>query len=130
MKILESFFYFFLRTMIPTSITIPSDAMVPYTDKLSSRKFAENCIRVIAKSSKALQSSISLKLGLRFIYFKNDLCSLFISFIPFWSKSFIHRIMLFLRKSGLLRSLKFIKFSNNPCNLLDISQHATHFKIS
>ena len=76
-------FYFFLITKIPTSITIPSDAMVPYSDKLSSRKFADNCIRVIAKSSKALHSRISLKLGLRFIYFKNDLCSLLISIVPF-----------------------------------------------
>ena len=76
-------FYFFLRTTIPTSITIPSDAMVPYADKLSSRNFLENCNRANSKSSKALHSIISLKLGLRFIYFKNDLCSLLISIVPF-----------------------------------------------
>ena len=69
--------------MIPTNITIPNDAMVPYADKLSSRNFSENCNRAIAKSSKALQSIIALKLGLRFIYFKNDLCNLLISTIPF-----------------------------------------------
>ena len=97
-------FYFFRRTTIPTSITIPSDAMVPYADKLSSRNFLENCNRANSKSSKALHSIISLKLGLRLIYFKNDLCNLLISTIPFWSKSFIHRIKLFLRKSGLLQS--------------------------
>ena len=64
---------------IPTSITIPSDAMVPYADKLSSRNFLENCNRANSKSSKALHSIISLKLGFRLIYFKNDLCSLLIS---------------------------------------------------
>ena len=79
----SSLFYFFLETTISTSITIPSDAMVPYADKLSSRNFAENRTRIFAKTSKALHSIISLKLGLRFIYFKNDLCSLFISFVPF-----------------------------------------------
>lgn len=57
--------------------------MVPYADKLSSRKFSENCNRAIAKSSKALHNIISLKLGLRLIYFKNDLCSLLISIVPF-----------------------------------------------
>ena len=69
--------------MIPTNITIPNDAMVPYADKLSSRNFSESCSKAIAKSSKALQSIISLKLGLRLIYFKNDLCNLLISTIPF-----------------------------------------------
>ena len=84
--------HFFRRTKIPTSITIPSDAIVPYADKLSSRNFLENCNRANSKSSKALHSIISLKLGFRFIYFKNDLCNLLIWTVLFWNNSMIHGI--------------------------------------
>ena len=82
MTFLESF-YLFLTAKIPTKITIPKDTMVPNGAAFSSKIFSENRSRAIANSSKALHSIISLKLGLRFIYFKNDLCSLFISFVPF-----------------------------------------------
>ena len=64
--------------------------MVPYADKLSSRNFLENCNRAAAKSSKALQNIISLKLGLRLIYFKNDLCSLLISIGLQWQNQTYH----------------------------------------
>ena len=100
---LESF-YLFLTAKISTRITIPKDTMVPNGAASSSKIFSENSSRAIANSSKALHSIISLKLGLRFIYFKNDLCSLLISIVPFLSKSFIHGIKLFLRKSDLLQS--------------------------
>lgn len=77
MTFLESF-YLFLTAKIPTSITIPKDTMVPTGATFSSKIFSENNSRAIANSSKALHSIISLKLGLRFIYFKNDLCNLLI----------------------------------------------------
>jgi len=71
-------FYLFLTAKIPTRITIPKDTMVPTGATFSSKIFSENSSRAIANSSKALHSIISLKLGLRFIYFKNDLCNLLI----------------------------------------------------
>ena len=82
MTFLESF-YLFLTAKIPTRITIPKDTMVPTGATFSSKIFSENNSRAIANSSKALHSIISLKLGLRFIYFKNDFCSLLISIVPF-----------------------------------------------
>ena len=82
MTFLESF-YLFLTAKIPTKITIPKDTMVPNGAAFSSKIFSENSSRAIANSSKALHSIISLKLGLRFIYFKNDFCSLLISIVPF-----------------------------------------------
>ena len=74
---LESF-YLFLTAKISTRITIPKDTMVPNGAAFSSKIFSENSSRAIANSSKALHSIISLKLGLRFIYFKSDLCNLLI----------------------------------------------------
>ena len=82
MTFLESF-YLFLTAKIPTRITIPKDTMVPTGATFSSKIFSENSSRAIANSSKALHSIISLKLGLRFVYFKNDLSNLLISTIPF-----------------------------------------------
>ena len=82
MTFLESF-YLFLTAKISTRITIPKDTMVPSGSTFSSKIFSENRSRAIANSSKALHSIISLKLGLRFIYFKNDFCSLLISIVPF-----------------------------------------------
>ena len=79
---LESF-YLFLTAKISTRITIPKDTMVPNGAAFSSKIFSENSSRAIANSSKALHSIISLKLGLRFVYFKNDLSNLLISTIPF-----------------------------------------------
>ena len=77
MNILEPF-YFLLTAKTPTRITIPKDSMVPTGATFSSKIFSENSSRAIANSSKALHSIISLKLGFRFRYFKNDLCNLLI----------------------------------------------------
>ena len=67
-----------MTAKIPTRIIIPKDTMVPTDATFSSKIFSENSSRAIANSSKALHRIISLKLGLRFIYIKNDLCNLLI----------------------------------------------------
>ena len=70
MTFLESFYLFLLTAKIPTGITIPNDTIVPTDLPFSSKILSDNSIRLIAKSSKALHSMISLKLGLRLKYFK------------------------------------------------------------